>query len=63
MSDAPWGMRWMLNNRTDFDPNGWDGLLSGDNMIIETMGDANHFTMMAGEKTQEVAAFIRRAME
>lgn len=63
MNGAPKEMRWLLNNRTDFGPNGWDGLLSGDDMVIETMDDANHFTMMAGEKAQEVAAFIRKAME
>ena len=63
MNGAPKEMRWLLNNRTDFGPNGWDGLLSGDDMVIETMDDANHFTMMAGEKAQEMAAFIRKAME
>ena len=62
MKDAPKEMKWLLNNRTDFGSNGWDGLLSGDDMVIETMDDANHFTMMAGEKAKELAVFMRKAM-
>ena len=62
MNGASKEMKWLLNNRTDFSSNGWDSLLSGDNMVIETMDDANHFTMMAGEKVKELAVFIRKAM-
>ena len=63
MNGAPKEMRWLLNNRTDFGPNGWDRLLSDGDMVIETMEDVNHFTMMTGKKARELATFIRKAME
>ena len=59
---TPKEMKWLVNNRTDFSSNGWDGLLAGRAPVIETMDDANHFTMMAGSKADELAAFVRRAM-
>ena len=60
---TPKEMKWLVNNRTDFSSNGWEGLLGGEAPVIETMHDANHFTMMAGSKAEELAAFVRRAME
>ena len=57
----PKEMRWLLNNRTDFGPNGWDQLV-GEGLIIDTMADANHFTMMEGEKGKQLSAFIARSM-
>ena len=59
---TPREMKWLVNNRTDFSSNGWDGLLGGQAPVIETMCDANHFSMMAGSKANEVAAFVKRAM-
>ncbi|KAL2062955.1 hypothetical protein VTL71DRAFT_6027 [Oculimacula yallundae] len=61
MKGAPREMLWLLNNRKDFGANGWDGLL-GKAPVVRTMDDANHFTMMAGEKVHELAAFIKSAM-
>jgi len=57
----PKEMKWLLNNRTDFGPNGWNQLV-GDSLIIDTMADANHFTMMEGEKGKQLSAFIARSM-
>ncbi|KAL8714640.1 MAG: hypothetical protein Q9220_001589 [cf. Caloplaca sp. 1 TL-2023] len=63
MEHAPKEMRWLLNNRTDFGANGWDQLLDKGRMRIETMAEANHFTMMRkGERGVELAAFVKRAM-
>jgi thioesterase domain-containing protein/acyl carrier protein len=43
--DEPKSMNWLLNNRTDFGPNGWDALLK--DAKIETMTlESNHFTLM-----------------
>ena len=61
--DDPKEMRWLLNNRTDFGPNCWDQLLGGSSMIIETMSNANHFTMMEGRKAIELSGFLERAMK
>lgn len=55
-------MEWLLNNRTDFGPNGWERLLDPNKLVIKILDNANHFTMMAGAKAQELAAFIREAM-
>ena len=67
-ADDPKEMKWLLENRTDFGPNGWDGLLGGkENLVIETLADVNHFSMMTteqqGGKVKELGAFIGRAMQ
>ena len=43
--DDPKSMRWLLENRTDFGTNGWDGLLGQGKMEFATV-KCNHFTMM-----------------
>lgn len=44
----PWNMKWLLENRTDFGPNGWDALLGNDESRIEcaVVKGGNHFTIM-----------------
>ena len=61
-ADDPREMNWLLNNRTDFGPNGWDALLGGGDVVVETLDHANHFTLMEGEKALELARFVERAM-
>lgn len=61
--DDPKEMKWLLNNRTDFGTNGWDTLLGDNKVIVRTLHDANHFTMMEGKKVFEVAGFIKEAMK
>ena len=41
-------MKWLLENRTDFGPNGWDKLLDVKKCKMVTI-KGNHFTMMKGE--------------
>ncbi len=61
--DDPKEMRWLLENRSDFGPNGWDRLLNGkENLVVETLEGANHFSMMEGEKANKLAQFISRGM-
>ena len=43
--DDPASMKWLLNNRTDFSPNGWDKLVGEGNCTCVTL-EGNHFTMM-----------------
>ena len=43
--DDPKSMKWLLQNRTDFGPNGWDTLLGKGKMDFRTV-KCNHFTMM-----------------
>lgn len=62
-SPDPREMLWLLNNRTDLGPNGWDTLVGPQNVGgITVMEGANHFTMTRGEKAKELAAFIANAM-
>lgn len=62
-SPDPREMLWLLNNRTDLGPNGWDTLVGPKNIGgITIMEGANHFTMTQGEKAKELAAFMSRAM-
>lgn len=44
-ADDPKSMKWLLENREDFGPNGWDKLLGEENCsMVKVVG--NHFTMM-----------------
>jgi naphtho-gamma-pyrone polyketide synthase len=61
-SDDPREMKWLLNDRSDFSGNGWEGLVGRGKVVVETMAGANHFTMMAGRKVHELADFMVRAM-
>ncbi|KAJ5270272.1 hypothetical protein N7505_006030 [Penicillium chrysogenum] len=62
-SADPREMLWLLNNRTDLGPNGWDTLVGPKHVGgITVMEDANHFTMTRGEKAKELAAFIANSM-
>lgn len=62
-SPDPREMQWLLNNRTDLGPNGWDTLVGAENVGgITIMEGANHFTMTHGEKAKELAAFMANAM-
>ena len=62
-SPDPREMQWLLNNRTDLGPNGWDTLVGSKNVGgITVIEGANHFTMTQGEKAKELAAFIAGAL-
>jgi len=63
MSESdPREMKWLLNNRTDFGPNGWEKLVGAEKITIRTMDGVNHFTMMTGNKVDEVARFLKDAL-
>jgi naphtho-gamma-pyrone polyketide synthase len=62
-SADPREMLWLLNNRTDLGPNGWDSLVGPKHVGgITVMEGANHFTMTRGEKAKELATFIANSM-
>jgi naphtho-gamma-pyrone polyketide synthase len=63
-SKDPREMLWLLNNRTDFGPNGWDTLVGKEKVAaIRALSDANHFTMMKGAKGKELSSFIAKAFD
>lgn len=62
--DDPREMKWLINDRKDLGPNGWDGLCGGErNVRIEVLRGANHFTMMQGEHAKRLGEFIGRSLE
>ncbi|OAP61532.1 hypothetical protein AYL99_03735 [Fonsecaea erecta] len=60
-ADDPKSMKWLLENRTDFGPNGWDKLLGLDVCKMVTVV-GNHFTMMKPPVAKGVGQFIREAL-
>lgn len=62
-SKDPREMTWLLNDRTDLGPNGWDSLVGKGNIGgITVLDGANHFTMMKGEKGKELAGILARSL-
>lgn len=55
-------MKWLLNDRTVFGPNGWDELVGTKNLKIEILEGANHFTMMDGPQSLRLSRFLARCM-
>ena len=59
--DDPASMKWLLNNRTDFGPNGWDLLLGKENCTCVTLS-GNHFTMMKEPIVSSITSFTIRVL-
>ncbi|EZF34881.1 hypothetical protein H101_01568 [Trichophyton interdigitale H6] len=55
-------MKWLLNNRTNIDPNGCDSMVGLENLKFEGLDGANHFTMLRGESARRVSEFISRSL-
>ncbi|RHZ44133.1 type I polyketide synthase [Aspergillus thermomutatus] len=52
-------MNWLLNNRTDFGPNGWDQLLAKESFTCVSM-QGNHFSMIVDPLVKELGRLIRQ---
>jgi len=61
-ADDPKSMKWLLENRTDFGPNGWDRLLDVKQCKMVTI-KGNHFTMMKPPVAKAVGQYIREAIQ
>ncbi|KAF8428551.1 conidial pigment polyketide synthase PksP/Alb1 [Tirmania nivea] len=59
--EDPAEMDWLLENRTNFGPNGWEILLGTPNLEIHTLVEANHFTMMK-DHVIRLGEFMKKAM-
>ncbi|KAF9887286.1 hypothetical protein FE257_010281 [Aspergillus nanangensis] len=60
---VPKPMSWILYDRTDLGPNGWDTLVGPENIgDIKIVDDAHHFSLLDGEGAQKLGAFISSAM-
>ncbi|KAF2204098.1 ketoacyl-synt-domain-containing protein [Delitschia confertaspora ATCC 74209] len=60
--EDPAPMKWLLNNRTVFDDNGWAQLLPKENFRYSVMG-GNHFTMMKGEHGVKLGQLIKEGLK
>ncbi|KAF1956806.1 polyketide synthase [Byssothecium circinans] len=60
--EDPAPMKWLLNNRTVFDDNGWAQLLPKENFEYAVMG-GNHFTMMKGEHGVTLGKLIQKGLK
>ncbi|KAH7138133.1 polyketide synthase-like protein [Dendryphion nanum] len=60
--EDPAPMKWLLNNRTDFDDNGWAQLLPKKNFEYAVMG-GNHFTMMKGDHGATLGKLIQKGLK
>lgn len=62
--EEPSSMKWLLDDRTDLNYNGWDQVIPAESFAgLESVAEANHFTIMRKPATSEVRDFIRRALE
>ncbi|KAB8237687.1 type I polyketide synthase [Aspergillus alliaceus] len=61
--DDPRGMNWLLDNRSDFGPNGWDEFIGAENIRTFAIENANHFTMMREPAASSLCAMIREVID
>ena len=55
-------MKWLLNDRTSFGPNGWDTLVGAESLKIDILEGSNHFTMFGGSQGLELSQFLARSI-
>ncbi|KAI0856137.1 polyketide synthase for naphthopyrone YWA1 [Xylaria cubensis] len=55
-------MKWLLNERTEFGPNGWDNVLETGQLKMEVLQGANHFTMMEGPQSYRLSQLLAKSM-
>lgn len=60
--EDPAPMKWLLNNRTIFNDNGWAQLLPKENFEYAVMG-GNHFTMMKGDHGTTLGKLIQKGLK
>ncbi|KAK4959985.1 Type I Iterative PKS [Elasticomyces elasticus] len=60
--DDPREMLWLLNNRTDFTGGGWRLLIGRENLRVDVVDDANHYTVLSSPRaTTKVSDLIASA--
>lgn len=60
--DDPRGMNPLLDNRSDFGPNGWDEFIRAENISTFAIKDTNHFTMMREPAASSLCAMIHEVI-
>ena len=54
---------WLLTNRTNLGPNGWDFMLGEENITIRCVEGANHFTLVREPSASRLVEIIREAID
>ncbi|KAM0545984.1 hypothetical protein ACHAPJ_011096 [Fusarium lateritium] len=60
--DDPKEMTWLLENRTNLGPNGWDQLLGQEQITISCIEEANHFSMVREPSASKLVDIIRNSI-
>lgn len=62
--EDPPNLHWLLRRRTEasLGANGWDALVAKENIHVEVLQEANHFTMLKQPAARHVRSFLARAM-
>ncbi|KAI3318673.1 polyketide synthase for naphthopyrone YWA1 [Xylariaceae sp. AK1471] len=55
-------MKWLLNERREYGPNGWDEVIERGRLKFEVLQGANHFTMMEGPQGHRLSQLLAKAM-
>lgn len=60
----PPNLKWLLRKRSveGLGPNGWDKLVGRENITIEVLEEANHFSIVKSPAANGVSDFIAKAM-
>ncbi|KAI6756980.1 hypothetical protein HG530_011578 [Fusarium avenaceum] len=61
--DDPKEMTWLLENRANLGPNGWDQLLDEDKLAIFCIEEATHFTMVRKPSATKLVNIIRTSLD
>jgi naphtho-gamma-pyrone polyketide synthase len=61
--DDPKEMTWLLENRANLGPNGWNQLLGEDKLAIFCIEEANHFTMVRKPNARKLVDIIRTSLD
>ncbi|KAF4121453.1 hypothetical protein GMORB2_1860 [Geosmithia morbida] len=56
-------MDWLLENRNDFGPNGWERLINVKNINTISIEDANHFSLVRQPAASRLCPIISEALE
>ncbi|GAB1191821.1 Non-reducing polyketide synthase pks27 [Aspergillus pseudonomiae] len=56
--DDPEGLKFLTATRTDFGPCGWETLLPEEDITLDRLTGANHFSMMKGEFAKRLSEMI-----
>lgn len=64
-TEDPPNMHWLLRKRTEavLGTNGWEVLVGKENIHVEVLQDANHFTMLKEPAARRVSSVLAKAME